>query len=63
MISHKHITHTTLTLSSRNSGLMKSRRNQVSGGFSQSAIDLKQKAEKYGKIKEGVNIMLQHPRH
>lgn len=35
-----HTTSVTLTLSRRNSGLMKSSRNQVSGGFSQSAMDL-----------------------
>ena len=34
-------THT-LTLRSRNSGLMKSRRNMVSGAFSQSAMDLRE---------------------
>jgi len=34
-----------LTLSSKNSGLMKSSRNMVSGAFSQSAIDLEESRE------------------
>lgn len=53
-----HRARSTLTLSSRNSGLMKSRRNNVSGGFSQSAIDL------VGKTimrKGSVNTFFQHP--
>lgn len=47
----------TPTLSSRNSGLMKSSRNQVSGGFSQSAMDL---VDKSRKGQGGVNILLHH---
>lgn len=47
----------TPTLSSRNSGLIKSSRNQVSGGFSQSAMDL---VDKNRKRQGGVNILLHH---
>lgn len=44
-----------LTLSSKNSGLMKSSRNMVSGAFSQSAIDLEESRE------TGVNVREQMP--
>lgn len=56
MITHR--TRSTLTLSSRNSGLMKSRRNKVSGGFSQSAIDL---VGETMMRKGSVNTFFQHP--
>lgn len=48
----------TPTLNSRNSGLMKSRRNQVSGGFSQSAMDL---VHENRRRRGGVNILLRRP--
>lgn len=50
-----HTLRGTLTLNSKNSGLIKSSRNQVSGGFSQSAIALVNKTRKK---REGVNIHL-----
>lgn len=56
--AHTHTQKGTLTLSSKNSGLMKSSRNQVSGGFSQSAMDL---VDRTRKRQEGVNILLHHP--
>lgn len=52
-----HSYRDTLTLNSKNSGLIKSSRNQVSGGFSQSAIALVNKTRKRW---EGVNIHLCH---
>lgn len=55
MSTHSH--RGTLTLNSKNSGLIKSSRNQVSGGFSQSAIALVNKTRKRW---EGVNIHLCH---
>lgn len=53
MSTHSH--SGTLTLNSKNSGLIKSSRNQVSGGFSQSAIAL---VNKNRKRQEGVNVHL-----
>lgn len=62
MSTRKHVymhTHnkSTLTLNNKNSGLMKSSRNQVSGGFSQSAIAL---VDRTRKRQVGVNILLDH---
>lgn len=48
MSTHSH--SGTLTLNSKNSGLIKSSRNQVSGGFSQSAMALVNKNRKDKKV-------------